>query len=274
MTLEKDKLLSEESIFAAELTRALGKPREAMVQTKSVLRIAPDDVTSLEEYDQKRYLTTLGIFGKSAVTEASRALTANSAHERLVRAKKPLTLYQTEPVLTLSRTIQTDTRGNPYDYATEFARHRAQHLVLCYQLTQKPAFLNLALEMMDASIEAAQDPNAQALTLFERRRLRGISFPAIESAYNEVMGTSGDNYERKATVSARFFLEAAKRGKFKKAQIGINNYKKAAERDPNVVGILTREISKKVLSSAQHVLWDALRIPWIDYSKGLDLKTE
>lgn len=250
-----ENLLSEPEIFEAEDYRVRGDYRRAIDMTRGAINFSRDELSSLSDFDKKRYLMQLGIYGLSTLNHANAAWHGDTVCERLQSVREALKNAYTNPaVINAAKTIDTDTRGNPYEFQTEFKRHRADYLLKCFHLTGNSVFLNGAVEILDEAIAEAKDENAKSLSIFVKSRLMD-DYRMEKEAFNQVVATSPDNNERNATVGTRFAIDAFTSGKFKDAYLGLKIYGQAALSDHNTASILPREIVKWATNGIRHEIW-------------------
>lgn len=234
-----------------------------------------DNFTTLEDQEKQRLLMASRIYVVAKTSEANRSWKASTVAHRLGEAKRAIEdVYKNSLVQETAHSLNEDTRGNPYEYHTEMARDEVRYTLVLAALTGNTTLLDVAIERMDTTIASAQEPTARTLAVFEKARMAYSpsptkdKFKTLEESYNEARQASAEEkrWERVATISSWYAIDAAKSGHLIEATKGVGSFIKAARNDNSTVTILPRQIIREVSEAARHANWRRTTPSGEDYS--------
>ncbi len=275
---EKPRIPTRSQIIRAERERASGGYDYARDQVDGIIGFPLGNFSRRNLSQQQRFLAASRIYTSATISWAREQWNAPAVAEELTRARRAIVdIYDHPEVQTTARRVNTGINNESYEYHTEMRRDKILYTLTLAGLTGNNAFLTAAINEMDATIAEAEEPTVKTLLQFDQQRLRHRQTPteksftnlttAFESATHASLEAS--NWERAATISARYILDVEKLGDTGEQAVrrGREVYDNAVENDQNIANILNRERVKERVERNRYAAWQASTPDGVNYSE-------
>lgn len=258
----------------AEELRKKGRTYEAVSTVGNVLNIMPEDYPRLDHRSLTLMLMAARIYVDGFNSLAGRAKDARETAAHLASSKGAISrIYHNPHIEKSAPDMHEDIDGSAYEFSTAMARDEARYLVILANLTGNTAFLTAASQKLETAIEKAKEPSEKTLAQFERDRLAytGGSLPGnfyrLRLSYQRAMLSARENknWERVATIAARFAMDLWKNGRRYEAVKTAEESLKVSLKDPSVRSILPREVLKNLTEARRIRRWRKTTPPGVNF---------
>lgn len=256
--------LKRSDIEQAEQFRRQKKYAKALNTLSSAILYPVSEFSQLDEYNQKLYLESQRIIEKAQQGRAQRAWHADVSASRLRDARDTIVYkYRDEQVKLAAERYTTNTEHSNYDFDTEMGRDEVDYDLTLAALTGNTELLNSAIQKLDTLKNQTTEPTAKTLIEFSHARLvhqqaaTPETFEQLKTAYeaSTTASAAAQNWERSATVAARFAVDAVKEGKWGLAWNGAKTAVQAVTHDLSTLKILPNELWKEATTSMRNFFW-------------------
>lgn len=269
---ERSFPFTSEKVFRIEHERELGHNTLAAVAVTPVLDFPLGSFGGLSEEDKKLLMMATRIGTVSELGLANRAWKASTVAQHLAEARKFIEVSRHPAVSQAAAEIHTDTENTAYEFHTEMRRDEVSYSLSVAALVGNPGALDLALDQLWQLVEESREPVSRTLSDFYRARIMHRRDPSrnnflyLQRAFRDAVQASRqiNSWDRVATVSARYTVDACRSGHPLEAVRGGLVNSQSVLADPVTVKSLPKEIYKSTTESLRHRIWRATRSA--DYS--------
>ncbi|GEM_PF-1522764 len=247
-------MLTNDQIFHAEQLRTIGRYTDAYEIARDILNYLPSEIATMNSTDQTRVLMTLRIAWGSMFSIMKTRRNGNEFLRALKICRGFLyTYYKDRFIISLAYKTTVDVRGDAYAFYDEMRRDMWRYEVFLAQLTEdEQDFENATLRGILIAGEM-KDEGTKWLVLFEHELFQvDVNKYLLEEtvrAYTQCLDIAKkrNQWERVATVCARFIISCMKHGQKKMGLSELRLYVSAIYHDRHTWSILPREIVKSLL---------------------------
>lgn len=275
--VERSKIPTKSQILEAERHHAIGEYEIAREKIAGIREFPLDNFSKNRLSQQKRLLTAARISASSSISLAREHWAAPAVATDLAQARNIIVaIYDHAEVQATAKEVKTGINNKPYEYHTEMRRDKILYTLTLARLTGNPELLTTAITEMDNAIVEAEEPTAKTLLQFDQQRLRhrqtatDISFAKLTTVFEAATQASveAQNWERAATIAARYILDAEKLGDQTETAVvaGYEVYDQAVRNDEALTDLLNRERVKERVEINKQVYWKATTPDGVDYS--------
>lgn len=286
MTRSVEVVPSEIRIFQANRNREKGRYAQAAkdVEAVKIFSFEKNPFTDLSLDEKKRLLMASRIYVNAKMNIARKTNDGREAASNFRQVKRVIEhIYRNPQVEQEVGNITSDTRETPYEFRTEMARDEIGFLLDVAALTGNTVLFDRTIVRMDEIIAQAVEPSARTLLIFDKARVLHMQQPTedtfadLTEAFRGAVRTSSDrkvkNWERVATVAARYTIEARKMGEGYEPDLieGQDTFAGAEAMDESMSDILARETVKDAERLPKIKRWRRTLSPGRDYAAELAL---
>lgn len=266
--------LTEQQIFDAEDIR-VNNPKGAAEATHIVAEFTLDNFPQLPIDDQTRFLMALRINAVSLRALAKSSWKAPTVAHYLGEIRRGIVnVYYHPDIKEASRSLDRDTKDNPYDFDVEMLDDEVEYMITVAALLGRSDLLSTAVDKMDILARVPTEPTRATLNRFKRNRVSfkqdpsNESYLALKATYLEAVSASKviNRWERASTVAARMSWDAFKSRHPLDGLKSATVCAMAAIKQRSTWKILFREIGKEWTEENRHAKWWETTPPGTNYS--------
>lgn len=267
---------SEEKIFEAERKRTQGRVIEAAHDMRPAVEYCfGSEFTTLPLDAKKRKLMGSRIYVVSEISGAKRSWKAKDVASHLWSARDAITdVYRDPNVRKELPQIKEDTKGNPYEFSTEFVRDEVSYTLTLAALTGNTQLVDEAIGRLNEIVDKAEEQTASTLSIFERERLMHqegeSSFDTVifQESFNRAVEAASDahRWERVATIASWYMIDMVQARHPSEAFRGLKTAIRAGFKDHSTATIPIRQTAQALTNGIRHFIWKATTPKDADYS--------